>query len=445
MVVLNGTAEASDFRPDAIPITAGYTPTVYGNSWGFINKAPMFTLQNVKDMLIDFRIRWGLWMIKGPILCKSKFFVKCDNAVVKEFLVQEVTRFWRTSAMRSLKAVEWGYSCSEALYKEEDGLIRFNYLKDIHSTDAAALAKHGFITGAQIKKVKRKGSPTNETYLLGPRKFWHVHHREANSYYGQSRLLGSYLPWIECWGDGGYRDSRRLFYHKYAYDGGGIYVPPGTTNVGDDGTGRPRAVPNLELGRNVVEKMKAGGTMTLPGETDENGKRKWEKIPVEVRATPSGLLEYGETLKDEMWEGMGVPPEIGRAQGTGAYAGRIVPLISFYAILQELIYWLISDADEQLFRPLVEFNFGPNIRYEIIPFSILDEAMDEGDQGGDPNDPGEMQQPPSPKDPNGSKDKEITSLSQYTEAEGIQRLLGTVLATAQLGVNGTLVPRPMVF
>jgi hypothetical protein len=440
MVVGNGQPEASDFRPGAIPITADYTPNVYNNAWTFVTKAPPFTLRDVSSMLVDFRIRWGLWMIKGPMLCKSKFFVKCDDPVVKEFLINTVTRFWRTSAMRAMKAFEWGYSCSEALYVVKKDQIQFNYLKDIHSVDAKALTRNGFICGSRVSRIPKRGISNNgKVDIFGPRKFWHVHNREGNPFYGQSRLFGSYLPWIELWGDGGYRDSRRLFYHKYAYDGGGIYVPEGSTNVGNDGSGRPRSVSNVELGRNVVEKMKAGGTMTLPGVTDENGKRKWEKIPVEVRPTPSGIMEYGETLKDEMWEGLGIPPEIGRAQGTGAYAGRIVPLIGFYSTLQELIYWLISDADEQIFRPLVSFNFGPDVEYEIIPFSILDEAMREDDGGTDglPDDGGNpmenLQEPPKLKDPNAG-----SSLGQYTDADP-KRLYRSLLASYKFE------PTPMVF
>jgi hypothetical protein len=435
MVIANNSSNGQTvFQPGATPLTAGYVPMVQGNVWSYYTKTPPFTLNHVNDMLGDFRIRWGLWMIKGPILCKSKFFIQCEDAAVKEFLVETVTRFWRSSAMRALKAVEWGYSCSEAIYKNEDGLIRFHSLKDLHSLDCKALTKNGYLVGSRVRRVPRaKNRTDNSLSIFGPKKFWHLHNREHHPYYGQSRLYGAYLPWVELWSDGGYRDSRRLFFHKFAYDGGGIYVPEGSTNVGDDGNGGPRTVSNMILGRDVVEKKKAGGTVILPGTTDDTGKRKWETIPPVVQPAPSGLMEYGETLKDEMWEGIGIPPEVGRAQGTGAYAGRIVPLISFYSILQELIYWLISDADEQLFRPLVAYNFGPGIKYEIIPFSILDEAMAEDDQTMEPSgfeDIQDQQQPPQ-TDPTQKGSK--LSLDDLTDAHAPKLF------------NYLLTPVPMVF
>lgn len=68
---------------------------------------------------------------------------------------------------------------------------------------------------------------------------------------------------------------------------------------------------------------------------------------------------------------MGIPPEIARAEGTGAYAGRFVPQQAFYSTLQSMLQWLIGDADEQIFRRLVIHNFGDD-EYEIIPFPLID-------------------------------------------------------------------------
>jgi hypothetical protein len=447
----------TDFRPDQPPITKNYVPTVYFSIWSYISKTPPFTLLNVSNMLADFRIRWGLWMLKGPIMSKGKFFIKTEDAEVKEYLIKTVTRFWRTSAIRALKAIEWGYSCNEALYRtgEQDGLIHFHSLKDIHSYDARALTRDGHISAANIYRVPKKeaisAASNQKVTLYGPRKLWHTHARELHPFYGQSRLYGAYLPWIEIWTDGGYRDSRRLFFHKYAFDGGGLYVPEGTTNVGDDGTGRPRNVANMVLGRDIIDKKKTGGTTILPGITDDQGKRKWEPIPPTINPTPAGLMEYGEILKDEMWEGMGIPPEIARAQGTGSYAGRVVPLMGFYSILQELIYWLIHDADEQIFRPLVDFNFGEGREYEIIPFSILDEALKEeneeggGEEGGELNEgktQPSVQEPPrtkKPVPPQGTK----LSLEQADRAQRF--LVKTALNGMKTSRNGEKPsPNPMV-
>lgn len=364
-------AKEKDFRPNLPPLTAEYVPSVSRATDSAFFRVPPFTFQVINWMLADFRIRWGLWLLKGPILCKSKFFVKCDNPEVKEFLVDQITRFWRTSAMRAMKAFEFGYSCSEVVYKTEEGNIQFDYLKDLQAVDCKALTIKGSVAGALVDKVPKVG----KLILGGPKKFWHIHNREYHPYYGCSRLYGSYMPWIEIWGPNGYRDSRKLYFHKYAYSGGGIYVPQGKSQTGTDPSGAPSYTDNWILGRQMVEALKSGGVWTLPGTMDENGNRLWERVSPDVTSPPTNLMEYGETLKDEEWEGMGIPPEIARAEGTGAFAGRAVPLMGFYTTLQELVYWLIHDADEQIFRELVDYRFGEGVAYEIIPFSLMDEAL----------------------------------------------------------------------
>ena len=107
-------------------------------SWGWyytFRKAPPFSLTAALEMLTDPRINLGLWLIKGPILSKTRFFVDCDNPDVKEFLKTQITRFWRMSSVKAMKAIEWGYGCSEAMYKVAGGLIHFDMLKDLHSLD----------------------------------------------------------------------------------------------------------------------------------------------------------------------------------------------------------------------------------------------------------------------------------------------------------------------
>ena len=102
----------------------------------------------------------------------------------------------------------------------------------------------------------------------------------------------------------------------------------------------------------------------------------WEVETAVGIPVPDGLIEYGEILGDEIWEGLGIPPEVVSADGTGAFAGRRIPQQAFYSVLQEIINEHIIDADEQIFRNLVHMNFGP-VDYEINTISLLDTLQEE--------------------------------------------------------------------
>lgn len=360
-----------DFGAGAVPITRDYQPHAYGSGWyGLRRRAPLFSLSAIGEMLTDPRVQFALRLVKGPVLSKARFFVDCDHAEAKEFLVDTITRFWRTSAGRALKAIEWGFSCSEVLYEVHEGRIRFEGLKDLHSMDCRVWIQNGQLDGASVRNLP--GVNRNTPAIRVPRLLWHVHDREKQPWYGRSRLYGAYLPWIEKWSDGGYRDIRTLFYHKCAFEGGIFYHPPGSDKL-DDGS----EVSNKDLAREMLEKKKTGGVMALPNTTDGEGNRKWVYEPPHVLSEPGGMLEYGRDLDDEIAEGIGVPSEVLKAEGTGAYAGRQIPMEAFYAMLQEVMYWLMTDFDQQVLRQLVAVNFGQELQFEVVPFGLLTPSVEQ--------------------------------------------------------------------
>lgn len=373
-------------------ITGDYRPAVFRlHSRYFFARRPWFNLDAVGSMLADPRVCFGLEMIKGPVLQNAKFHVKTDDPDIKEFLVNQITRFWQNSAARALRAIAWGFSGHEALYEVVDGLISFDILKDIHPLDTRPVTKHGKFVGMTVKHSRgTEGEGFRKVFVGGPKAFWHVHWRDQHPWFGRSRLMGSFPPWWETWTDDGYRDIRRLYFHKYAFDGGTVYYPPGGT---PDSNGIVRS--NKDIARDAFEKKKTGGITFLPNTTTDSGNREWEVQDPVISSAPPGLLEYGQELRDEILEGMGVPPEVARAEGAGAFAGRRVPQQAFYAILQELVQWLIMDADTQIFRPIVGLNFGSNhARYSIRAFGLLQEEL-EANKGEEEIPLGEQPAPPS--------------------------------------------------
>lgn len=365
-------------------ITKDYLPTGYHSGWLYWHRLPPFTLFTVGSMLMDARVLFGLWLIKGPILAQSRFKIECENTVVKDFIISNITRFWMNGAARALKALEWGYSCSEVMYDlKDDGLIHYKDLKTLHATDCRALTEDGELIGARIRNVPGRGRVT----IAGPKMLWHIHQREYHPFYGRSRLFGAYYPWTETWTDGGFRDVRRLYFHKYAFDGGTMYHPQGSTKLEESGA----SISYKDLARELLEKRKTGGTLTLPNIVDGQGVRQWEYVAPTMATAPVAIMEYGADLKTEILEGMGIPPEVAAMGETGAYAGRLVPQQAFYASLQEMVRYAIGDFDEQVLCPLIELNYGSPVEHEIKTFGLMQEdAKEEGLDGGVPLAPGQQ-------------------------------------------------------
>ena len=361
------------------PITGDYMPSGYQGIFLFARNRPPFGLTVIQEMMADPRVIFGLWLIKGPILANSRFKVNCEDEKVRQFLIKNVTRFWRNSAARALKAIEWGYSGSEVMYRVVDGNIHFDILKDLHSQDCAAVTHEGRLVGFTVRNVPevKTGQGRSKIFLGTPKGFWHVHWRTHHPWYGLSRLYGAHIPWWEVWSDGGFRDIRRLWFHKNAFEGGIMYHPPGLTRTKDGLT-----ISNKDLAREMIEKKRTGGTLTLPNTTGGEGIRTWEYSAPASNQVPSGLAEYGQSLKEELFEGMGIPPEVfqsGGGEGFGSSTGRQIPEEAFFAVLQEIVGWLISDADSQIFRHLVRLNFG-DIDYEIVPFGLTYKAEEREQQ-----------------------------------------------------------------
>lgn len=420
----NATVAAEDLV-DTTPISEDYVPWGSYGMWGyygFMNRnRPPFTYYTVREMLTDPRVIFGLWLIKGPIVNQSKYQVDCSRSDVAEYIQNTVRRFMQVGAARVLKALEWGYSASEVEYKynSEDHLIHFDNIRDLDSLDCRPVTKDGSICGFLVRNIKPvrtsdqfaesldytgdffKPGKTNPAYdgrrYVGfPKGLYHIHQRERNPWFGLSRLYGAHVPWWEQWSEDGYRAIRRLWYLKNSFDGGTLYHPPGQMAT----TNGPKA--NRDYAREMLEKRRAGGVLTLPNTTGPDGTGKaWEYVPPSGNPVPSGLLEYGNLLRDEVLEALGIPPEIissGEGGGFGSSSGRQVPQMAFYSILMELVNWLLLDFDKQVLRYLVALNFGP-VQYDLMALPFEDGGVQS--HPNDPNAPANpldpMNQQPSPE------------------------------------------------
>ena len=368
---LLGPAITAEYEPPDLALSAHY----------FHPNRPLFTLWHVDAMLTDARVRFGLDLLRGPILHNSHFLVHCKNIKVKEFINRQLMRFWKTSAPIALRCMDYGFLGCEVIYRDIEGKVQFDKLKFLHPHNTRVVTNKGEYQGIEVSRV---GNIEDSVYLGRPKCFWTIHARDSHIWYGRSRLRGAFLAWHEIWSDHGYRDQRRMWFYKNAYAGPKVGYPPGATP--SEIPGNP-PLDHREIAQEIVDKMVSGTGITYPvlGQSPQGG---WVIEDAKPISIPEGLLEYGDQLRDEIWEGMGIPPEVARAEGTGAFAGRRVPQQAFYSVLQEIMQDILSDLDEQIIGPLVRMNFGLGETYEIECFGLMsaddqEEAGMEQPQGGD--------------------------------------------------------------
>lgn len=355
---------------------------------------PPFSRNSIISMLEDPRVNFALELIKGPIHCFTKFFseeesknpslqefitsdksdcrfpyvVKAESEDVESFILKTIKRFWSTGAVKALTAIEFGYSGSEVLYSYDDkGFITYTGLRNFYNKNIEVVTQKAAIIGILVKNLS-----TSDTYLGIPKCFWHLNAREKHEYYGQSKLFGAYPAWYETWAEGGARDIRRIWYYRNSFDGGILRYPMQkyTNEQGQEVYGRDIAI-------ELLAKKRSGGYLLFPNRK-VNNEYEWEYEPPSANAAPTGMLEYVNTLGDEVLEGIGIPPEIiqGGAGGLGSSSGRSIPMDAYVSTLRKSIDFLLLDFQTQILHYLLALNFRRNVEYSIEPMvPMLDPAQ----------------------------------------------------------------------
>lgn len=331
---------------------------------------PVFARFWVPIMLQDPHIWYGMELLKGPIISKAKFLVESEYPEVQEYVDRQLRLFWSRGVNKALDCLSWGYSGSEVIYEYNKfkQQIDFKELKFLHPKDVRAVTLDGEFMGIEISNIKECYNPR---FLSRKKVFWAVHEKKAHRWYGRSRLQGAFEPWWELAQPKGYKSIRHLWFYKHAFSGGVLYYPDGTTQDPESG----EEIDNALIAQQMLDMKETGSSIALPNKTGDT--RDWEWEDSKAVAIPEGLMDYGDILRDEMWEGIGVPPEVAKSEGTGSFAGRRVPQQAFYSYLQEIANELATDFEEQILRPiLVPLTFG-EVDFEITPISILQTLQQE--------------------------------------------------------------------
>ncbi len=374
---------------------------------------PLFYRYWIPAMMRDPHLWYGIQMLRGPIISKAKFELVCDDAGLQEYGQRQLDNFLIKGLPISLDSMVWGYNGSEILYEynEEEECMEFAGLRYLHPADVRPVLQDGCLVGMVVKRVddppswragvnranglrdaglmgassknpasyrgeydhRTDGSANSYDNDLGgkyvglPKALWTVHDQTANRWYGRSRLAGAFIPWYETWQPQGYRNIRHLWMYKNAFDSGVVKYPEGSTQDADG-----NKVPNVLLAEEMLDRKETGGGFALPNNYGDKEGGGWDWIPPTGIAVPDGLFDYGDSLRDEKWEGIGVPPEVaGDEDGGGSFSGRRVPQQAFYSFLQEIANENVFGFKEQSLQFLMNLRAGRRVRFEIKPISIL--------------------------------------------------------------------------
>lgn len=343
-----------------------------------IEGMPRFTLQWAEFMLADPTITLGLNFIKGPIqtlrffhesdpdggmFMGNKCMVRATDPAVGIYVARNLNRFWQTALRKALRAVEYGTSAGEIVYRRDAaGVLWFHDLIDFRLQDCRfwTIPPHREVWGISVNHL---GSEENRNCFSHPKFWWHIYDRKNNRFFGVPRLFGAFAPWAEKWISNGAADIRRLWFRRNAFDGGTIYYPSGSTP--DENGIR---IPNRDIARQYMESKLTGHTGAMPSDTNEQGQRLWAQDSAKINGSSQDIREYAKDLDAEMLRGLGIPPEVVSSAGeTGSgYGGRKVPQAAFYASLEEIFHDIIVTCRSCFMDALVRQVFG-DVFYEILP------------------------------------------------------------------------------
>lgn len=401
-------------------VTQDYRPSVVGMGSRRWDHRGLFGYYDVEDMRRDGQVQFGLRILYAP-LTQVKWQVKAKSAEVKDLVESTFKKVWGNHLQILFKALSYGWSGGEIIYKETSEGTRFETIADVHPFDLRPLHRGRELLGVSVRGAKDGDGKAG--WILTPRSLWVAYDAENGSHFGRSRLSQAWYPWQEKTARHGAIDVRRLWFLKNVFRGGMMRHPLGTIETS---TGVYQSC--QDYAREIVEKFETGGVMTLPNVTDDRGEQLWQWEDPVVNGDLTGVREYTGDLDTEILVHMGIPSEVVQAAESGSgWAGRSVPFLVFLAGEDEIVKQLYRPVREQILKPLVWKNFGEEaaegfeIEFEsLVPPSVDGQAKE---------------QEGKPAGPAGGADLGML-LKQQPQPQQEQLSLDTVRLAAALGEYG---------
>ncbi len=345
---------------------------------------------------------WGGPDVANPMNLEGMPISPDDR--VSDFVLTHVYRLWQECVpLIQEGGYPYGWGAGEHIYKDSNGIMVWSHMRDFHPNDAFILTLGGVPLGTRIKNIKGR-QPVDLWFSerdIPAKACWYPHRPRFNQYYGQSQLLGAWLPWRMI----GWRDGMDQVVNAAVYRGG--YRGPivrhpqedmqtamqGIPATQKDGGGNARRSAR-DVARQMVEWAKAGAGFTMSSAQypqAQGGGPKWEVEWPEHVMDVRPLVDAVRWGEERIMLGIGVPPELVRAGGVGSgYSGRSIPREAFMSGQQRIADNILKMFVDQIIRPLVLRNFG-DIPFNVYCKSLLKSNTDDTQQqGGSPQQQGDV-------------------------------------------------------
>ncbi len=394
--VMNGQIPPETIAALEEQLTAGYKPSIPLESMYSFNGMPMFWLPlDIEAMLTHPAVRQALNYFKGGI-AGAEFWggphpdnaedekglpICPDNPNVGRFVKEQLERLWDRAVPHLQTSYEHGWIGSEQVYEDDAGVMKWDCLHTFSPRDTYLLTQDFHPVGIRIKNVQN--SNAIDLWMAGenvPAKgLWYAHQPRYNNYYGQSQLFAAWRPWRRLASKDALETVIDGALYRLGYQGPiarfpdeDLIGPAGTPNTTLDSQGRPRRYAR-DVMRQIAEQYKAGGSVALPSKRDPvHGEYLYAlDIPTSTLTGISELIDAAKDLRDQITQGIGVPPELLQAEESGSgYSGRRIPLESFLSNQQQIADAFLRLFVDQIIRPLVRWNFG-DVRFNVQVKSLI--------------------------------------------------------------------------
>lgn len=441
--------------------TAAYRPPLTYKPTFIQTGLPPFTLTTIEWMRRDPQVRLSMATKLAPFQV-VKLTLKGDPATC-QFMASMIRMFWTRAMPKITRAFWYTMSGGEMIYRYHDQRLDFWNYNDVYPSDLNILSRDGVPVGISIRPSRepqpnfgdsststisqRSGNTSNfagdnnRIRLFAPKGFLYIHGREFGSLTGQSEFEAAYDPWLEKNDYQGAKHARKLWFYKNAYSGGIMFHPPG--NFRDE---QNNEIPYQDLARQAMEQSLNGAIWTIAQAYDPVTKQPmWQYVEPKVNPGGRELLEYVKHLDNEIARGMGIPDDVmQQISGTGAYAGRTIPLMSFFLSSAPVLSNLFSVCDEQVFRPFCRFVCGSDDyegQVDVDIERILGTATGESQGGNHPPHPNDEVEGAEPvdleKDAEASRPGEKPKASQFSNRSSQQAVNNTLEAVNRAGYGMT--------
>lgn len=373
--------------------TANYRPSVTSlPEWSGAMEGAAFTLIEVDQMRGDAQIELCLEYKVAP-LYNAEFEYVARSPQIQQYIQRQVERFWQHSLQIALECLPYGRSGAEVLTRDEGGLTHFHSLEWLHPRDVRVFTCNGTLAYLAVRNVE--GCPNLKLYAAQQGKLpecaWFVYGGKRSRWYGRSILFPSWWYWRTKVMPDGANETLYKFFYRHGYNGMVVRYPVDTYQ--DEDTGQLEYA--KDIARQLAQSIKTGADIELPSEQYENGNPKWsiERYGGETNGDATGLIAYIDWLDKQAARGILIPDLILTQEGaTGSYSRSQVALTAFFMGAEQILNLVLETFIDQVLRPLVVFNFGPQ-PFAIKPKPLISQQQQSDQQDGQPGQqPG---QPPS--------------------------------------------------